>query len=522
MIGLIPFLAAFCGCKCDSTPPDDPVPFVRLLKDQSFQSHLLNRSVKYAVLLPKEYEKGNSSFPVVYLLHGFGEDETGWYKWGLINYYVDLNESETVPMVYVMPQGFNTYWVNKYNGTFPYMDMLVGEMVPLIDSLFRTVKDPHQRAVMGYSMGGYGAMILPAKNPDIFKTGIALSMSFRNDEQYLDEPQGVFDLQWGSVFGGIGRSGTARLTDYYLNFNPFHFFKNAGDLSLNGQNYYFDCGDDEESLIIPNNDLHCLLRELNIKHEFRVNNGAHNWDYWHKALPEALRYISLAVQDLPYPDDQRTIDPGLPVPAERMVYRQLDGSSLTYNVALPAFYASDTNHYPVILVLHDRDAASADSQSQRMLSTINKSITENLMPACLTVEIPMQSEPVTAAVIKQVLIRVRSEFRTRADKKHTFILANNKAGGTLYDLLPECEGLVNSCLLFDARLPDDATVNTSDISYFLDICDESDDYAGYRSLYMSLKQTETDHDYRVRQGIISHDSFLYGLAESAAFIKKHL
>jgi enterochelin esterase-like enzyme len=64
-------------------------------------------------------------------------------------------------MIYVMPVGFNSYYVNKYNGQFPYMDMFVDELVPLVDSLFRTKPDPNHRAVMGYSMGGYGAMIMP-------------------------------------------------------------------------------------------------------------------------------------------------------------------------------------------------------------------------------------------------------------------------------------------------------------------------------------------------------------------------
>ncbi len=104
------------------------------------------------------------------------------------------------------------------------MQMLINELVPEIDTLFRTKPAADQRAVMGYSMGGYGALMLAAKNPEIFKTGIALSMSFRTDEQYLNEPQGVFDSQWATIFGGMGVSGNQRLTDHFIKYSPFHFF----------------------------------------------------------------------------------------------------------------------------------------------------------------------------------------------------------------------------------------------------------------------------------------------------------
>ncbi|TSA37726.1 MAG: hypothetical protein D4R64_05130 [Porphyromonadaceae bacterium] len=522
IFGLIPLIMGLPGCKHDTPPPDDPEPFVRLLTNQSFQSRILNRSMTFAVLLPKEYENSTESFPVVYLLHGLGDDETGWYKWGLINYYVDLNAAETVPMIYVMPKGFNTYWVNKYNGNYPYMDMLVNEMVPKIDSLFRTFRDPQHRAVMGYSMGGYGAMILPAKNPGVFKTGIALSMSFRTDQQYIDEPQGVFDSQWGSVFGGIGTTGTSRLTDYYKTYSPFYFFGNPGDLSLNGQNYFFDCGDDEESLSVPNNALHNLLRDLNIRHEYRTRNGGHSWDYWRKSLPEALKFISLAVQNVPYPDDPELIDPGPAIPAWRIVDKQLDGSNIAFSVALPAAYLSDTSRYPVILVLHDRKAVSQDEESRKMLSILNTNMTGGKIPASLIVEIPLQTEPVSAVVLQQILNQVQTGYRTLSDRKHTILLGNNLAGRLVYDLLPDCAEFINACLLFDANLPQDATAISSDVNYYLDICDEGVNYNSYHSLFMSLRENGIAHEYRVRQGTASHDSFLAGLNESASYMKIHL
>lgn len=522
---IISLLVGLASCEREPAPvppipPADTVKFVRLMENQTLKSRILNRDISYAVLLPKEYDSLHTNYPVVYLLHGWGDNETAWYKYGLIAYYADANAS--VPMIYVMPQGFNTYYVNKYNGSFPYMDMFVKELVPAIDSLFRTIKDPQQRAVMGFSMGGYGALILPAKNPDVFKTGVVLSMSFRTDQQYMSESQDGWNSQWGSIFGGVGLSGAARLTDYFKANSPFYFFKNPGDISLNGQNYFFDCGDDEESLSVTNDALHDMLRDLNIKHEYRVRNGGHSWDYWHKALPEALRYISNAVQNIPYPDVPVKIDPGPDVPSNRIFAEQLDNSGLNYSVVVPPTYLSDTNQYAVILALHDRNSASQDEESGNLTSLLNSMMSNGKIPASLLVEIPLQTEPITVEVLQQIISQVRAKYRTLADSKHTVLLGNKHAGLLSYQLISDCADRINACLLFDANLPVDASATNPATSYYLDICDEGINYTGYNSLYLSLRHNKLTHEYRVRQGTPSHESFLNGLYESASFMKEHL
>ncbi len=520
-LGMILLCAGWSGCD-RTLPPDDPEPFVRLLKDQTFQSTIFHRAMKYAVLLPKEYEDSTTSFPVVYLLHGMGDNESAWYQGGNISYYADLYASATVPMIYVMPQGFNTYWVNKYNGNYPYMDMFVNELVPYIDSAFRTLKNPQQRAVMGYSMGGYGALILPAKNPGVFKTGVALSMSFRTDQQYIDEPQSGWDSQWGSVFGGIGLSGTARLTDYYKQHNPFYFFHNQGDTSLSGQSYFLDCGDDEENLTEPNDALHSLMSELNIKHEYRVRNGAHNWDYWHRSLPEALRYIGMAVQNIPYPDDLTEVDFGPAVPAGRTFAGQYGAPPVDFSVTVPESYAGGQEKYPMILVLHDRNPGTQMEESARLISSLNKCMTGGKIPATLIVEIPLKDLPLTGSALNGIIGLVRSEYRTVADPAHTVLIGNREGGRTAFDLVSASPGSVNACMLFDANLPPGAVAENSAVDYYLDRVDDDANHKGYHNLVMSLRKQKIDHEYRVRQGTSSHDSFLAGLIESAGYLKNHL
>jgi enterochelin esterase-like enzyme len=522
-LGIISLLTGLAGCHKASTEPEpEPAPFVRLLEHQSIQSKILNRPIHFAVLFPKEYENSTTLFPVVYLLHGFGESETGWYKWGNIEYYVDQFAAETVPMIYVMPEGFNTYYVNKYSGSFNYMNMFVNELVPAIDSLFRTIKDAQHRAVMGYSMGGYGAMILPCKNPGVFKTGVVLSMSFRTDSQYVAEPQGVFDYQWATVFGGIGVSGTSRINDYFKSCSPYHFAGASGDSSLDGVNLFIDCGDDEETLTITNDAFHDTLRNLGIGHEYRVRNGAHTWDYWHHALPEALKYIAYAVRQMPYPAEPDPVDPGPPVPADRLIAEELPATGIRYTVALPSGYAGGSATYPLIIVLHDRSQGSQDVESQELFSLLNTSMTAGKLPGSLVVEIPLQETQINSEILQNVLDQVRAKYRTINDKGHVILLGNDQAGRLAWELMPGFSLTINSCLLFNADLPGDASVNGGDVTWYMDICDQGNGYTGYHSLYKKLRQDNVSYEYRVRQGTPSHDSFLDGLNQACQFMKDHL
>lgn len=521
-LGILSLVPGLAGCTHKSSPVEDPKPFVRLLENQSIQSRILKQTVHYAVLFPKEYESSSTSFPVVYLLHGYGESETGWYKGGNLQYYIDQFAAETVPMIYIMPDGFNTYYVNKYNGNFPYMNMFVNELVPVIDSLFRTIKDAQQRAVMGYSMGGYGAMILPVKNPTIFKTGVALSMSFRTDQQYIAEPQGVFDYQWGPVFGGIGSTGTNRLTNYFKTYSPFHFPGASGDSSLEGINLFIDCGDDEETLTETNDAFHDTLRDLSIAHEYRVRNGGHTWDYWHHALPEALKYIGYMVRQIPYPANPDPVDPGPPIPADRLVSEQLPGSDIFFNVALPAGYTGGTAVYPLIIVLHDCTPGSQDIESQRLFALMNTNMAAYKLPESLVLEIPLQNTPITSVILQNILDQIRTKYRTVNDKNYTIILGNNKAGKLAWEVMADFSATFNSCLLFDATLPDAASPVGADITWYLDICDKGNNYKNYHSFYKNLRKNNIPYEYRVRQGTSSHDSFLNGLSNASLFIKSHL
>src|SRR5512138_2989402 len=278
---------------------------LRIMESLVMPSRILNQDVKFSVCLPVDYYEVNQSFPVVYLLHGLGDDETAWLEYGRISQYADqeLEKEEIVPMIFIMPQGFRTYYVNDYRRSFLYEDMFVKEMVPYIDSMFRTKADSRHRALMGYSMGGFGALVLHLKYPGIFGSTVPLSISVRTDDQYMTEDASGWNEQWGRLFGAEGLTGSDRIKDYYKAYSPFYIIPKISPSDYKNYRIYIDNGDKEETLCRSNEELHILMRNLGFPHEFRVREGGHSFSYWCSALPNALRFISDAFESRPYRGD---------------------------------------------------------------------------------------------------------------------------------------------------------------------------------------------------------------------------
>ncbi len=271
-------------------PSEQPAAFTRYNKDLVIHSDLLDTDLKYSVYLPAGYEENTSErYPVVYMLHGYGDDNNSWNgDWLHASDKIKTLESSGLrDMIYVYPTGFQGYYVNKYDGSFNYMDMFVREFIPHIDATLRTVADKQHRCITGYSMGGFGAYVLAAKHPEMFLCSAPLSMSFRTDQQYKTEGSG-WRSQWGSLFGGKDEKGEGRLTDYYKDHCPYYVFNDSNREGLETVKWYFTCGDDEEQLLIAGDSLHVVMRDRHFAHEYRVGNGGHTSTYWMNALSEVL------------------------------------------------------------------------------------------------------------------------------------------------------------------------------------------------------------------------------------------
>ena len=509
------------GCKKEDVK-DDPsdTPFVRLV-ESSIKSELMAHTIKYSVLLPADYKTSGLSYPVVYLLHGYGDIYTAWSRSGNIQYHSDNLGAEIEPMIFVMPDGYNSYFLNNFSGTYHYMDMFVKELVPEIDQLYRTKKEASQRAVMGYSMGGYGALALPAKNPDVFSISVPLSMSFRTDEQYLEEPQGVFNSQWASIFGANGVSGPARITPYFKEYSPFYFFDQNDLSAFSSLKLFFVCGDDEETLSVTNGALHNLLRSKNFAHEYRMGNGGHDFGYWSKVLPEALRFISKGFKGESYPSELTPVEIGPSITNGQYIQENVAGTSASIGVFRPTNYANTTASYPAIFYLNDSEGTDRMTNAMKVMSFLNNNMQSGKIPHSVIVEIPCTNGNVSEAELKSIIAHTESNHRIVTTKESRVLLGNSKGGENAWLLMPVIKNNIKNCFIFDALLPDNA-IGDSGIYYYIDATQKTSSFKGNHSLYVDLKSRGLAREYRVRQGTVSFQSFINGMDGSWFYLNKQL
>lgn len=508
------------GCQ-KNDEPEESDPFVRLRTDQTYYSKLLHRDMSYAVLLPSDYDSTNTSYPVVYLLHGYGDDETAWYTGGNIKFYVDKYSAEIRPMIYVMPEAFNTYYVNKYNGKYPMMDVLVDELVPAIDSIYRTKADKSHRAVMGYSMGGYGALILPAMNPDVFSVGVSLSMSFRTDQQYIAESQDAFNSQWASNFGGVGSTGESRLTEYFLQHSPFHFFNAASASQYKDLKMFFDCGDDEESLSKTNDSLHCLLRSVGINHQYRVRNGAHTWSYWYGALHEALVFIDDSMNGIDFPTEPEPATETPQILNSDFADTKIGNTGFEMNIMLPPGYDGSSDDYPVVYILNDTLSKGRNNCVLSLFSILHNAMISGDLARSIVIEM---KAPLTGgeSMLIAAISQVDASFRTLPLPGRRVLIADNNAGAIVSDLEESSALLFDSFFMFDAKNHGSDQKVYTPVFYYLDITDKGNNYASYYGLNLKLRAENIDSEYRVRHGSASYQSFINGVSSSVYYLNKRL
>lgn len=129
------------------------------------------------VYTPAEYEKGKKRYPVLYLQHGMGEDETGWSKQGRMQHIMDnlIASGEAVPMIVVMESGDikapfkggdNRQGFSQYGASF--YKVMTNDLITTIDSKFRTLRDRDHRAMAGLSWGGHQTFDVVLSHMDLF------------------------------------------------------------------------------------------------------------------------------------------------------------------------------------------------------------------------------------------------------------------------------------------------------------------------------------------------------------------
>lgn len=266
-------------------------PAGKVIEYKAVKSTILNRSVNYTLYLPPGYDQSERSYPVVYLLHGYTDDNTGWLQFGEVNRYADqaIADGTIPPMIIVMPDADSSFYINSYDGKEKYEDFFIKEFMPAVEKAYRIKAEKRYRGVAGLSMGGYGTLIYSLKYPDLFAAAAPLSAAVSDDNTIVSMP----DARWEHVFGslyGRGLKGNDRLAQAWYDNSILKIVESKTTDELKKVRYWIDCGDDD-FLTKGNCLLHILLVDKQVPHEYRVRDGAHNWTYWRTGITDALQFI---------------------------------------------------------------------------------------------------------------------------------------------------------------------------------------------------------------------------------------
>jgi enterochelin esterase-like enzyme len=266
----------------------------------SMNSNILGMDRNYAIYLPPDYESSERSYPVLYLLHGAGDDQTGWVQFGEVLHIADkaIREGKATPMIIVMPDA-NTKQRGYYNDMkddWRYEDFFFVEFMPYIEDTYRIKKEKRYRAISGLSMGGGGTFIYALHHPELFSSACPLSA-------YCG-PLSLEEME--TLMERMSMTGTKEeMEAWYHKYSTLELIKALPDQSEPPTDpmeamrqdrskivrWYIDCGDDD-FLYEGNSLVHIALKKKGIPHEFRIRDGAHTWTYWRESLPKVLSFVS--------------------------------------------------------------------------------------------------------------------------------------------------------------------------------------------------------------------------------------
>ena len=261
----------------------------RVFDTLSLPSKILNMERKYAIYLPPDYETSQRSYPVLYLLHGGGDDQTGWVQFGEVQRIADegIKNGTATAMIIIMPdadtgrRGFG----NDPKGDWRYEDFFFQELMPYVEGKYRIKTDKRYRAVAGLSMGGGGSFLYALHHPELFAAACPLSADI-----------GPLSLATTKDYLARGKKEPVNLTDaqveaFYHYRSTLALLEAMPDDQKKAVRWYIDCGDDD-FLYEGNCLVHIAMRKREIPHEFRTYDGGHNWTYWRRALPAVLTFVS--------------------------------------------------------------------------------------------------------------------------------------------------------------------------------------------------------------------------------------
>lgn len=262
----------------------------------SLPSKILARDVPYCVLLPPSYDvEKTRQYPILYLLHGLGDNDQFLIHTGGMNLIEDLwEEHQLGEFLIVTPAAGASFYINSRDGKRRYEDFFLQEFMPGVEKRYRTQPGRGSRGVAGISMGGYGALHIAFRHPQLFGAvgahSAALIEKLPNISSSSSRQMNILRVL-GDAFGSPFDAA------FWMQNDPVTIARTA---NLGGLKIYFDCGsEDDYGFDAGAEVLDKLLTSRHISHEFHIYPGGHDWTYFAEHLPALLAFVDHTFQPGP-------------------------------------------------------------------------------------------------------------------------------------------------------------------------------------------------------------------------------
>jgi S-formylglutathione hydrolase FrmB len=264
----------------------------------ALNSRILKYAVHYCVYLPASYDSGANNkppqnYPVLYFLHGLGDNEKTLFNSGGWTMLDDLRQQHKLgDFLIVAPEGRKSFYINSADGSVRYSDFFLQEFIPLIEGKYRISKGRSNRAITGISMGGYGALRFAFSHPEMFSAVSAQSAALITESPRELDLAARSGAPLGKVLADV--FGDPIAVAHWNANNPFILArKNAA--ALKKLAIYFNCGqDDNYGFEKGAAALHDELLKENVNHEYHLYPGDHSFTYFLAHFTEVMEFHSRA------------------------------------------------------------------------------------------------------------------------------------------------------------------------------------------------------------------------------------
>jgi putative tributyrin esterase len=303
-------------------PAAAPAPAPGKVVKATFESAALGVKKDVVVYLPGSYDTGTKRYPVYYYLHGLGGDETNWTDGGKLDETADALGLEAIV---VMPDGDDGFYADSpkridydacmKDGTglfFPqrkkaktctrtskYETYITKDLVGYVDATYRTIATRDGRAIAGLSMGGFGALQLAMRHPDMFVAAASHSgvdaLLYGGPIPYAKgKVMLTSDVKtWGDGLGPFGTWIRGIFGSEIANWRSYDPASLIAKLDpKTGPAIYLDCGTEDEFLLHNGMQyVHDLLLERGIEHAYYIGPGRHNFEFWAVRVKHSLEWL---------------------------------------------------------------------------------------------------------------------------------------------------------------------------------------------------------------------------------------